>query len=188
MRASDLTEPIPTVTRDTRAVDAARLMAEYRLTGLIVADDGVPVAVIPGSQVLRLVVPLYVREDPSLAHVFDEEGASELCARLNDSTVGVLLDDEDITTLEMPSVLPEDTLIEIAMAMVGSHSPLIVVRDKEKRYHGAITFSRAMAAIVAAAGGETERIRQRLSRDILPPDHPVADRPHDVEGTSGTER
>lgn len=185
MRASDLTERIPTVTRRTRAVDAATLMAEFRLSALIVADDGMPVAVIPGSQVLRLVVPRYVREDPSLAHVFDEASAGELCARLNESTVADLLDDEEITTLEVPSVLPEDTLIEIAMAMVGSHSPLILVRDSEKRYHGAITFSRAMAAIVAAAGTETARIRDRLDTDLLPPDSPLADQPHTSTGTGG---
>jgi CBS domain-containing protein len=181
MRASDLTERIPTVTRSTSAVDAAALIAEYRLSGLIVADDrGVPVAVVPGTQVFRLVVPRYVREDPSLAHVFDEEGAEQLCTRLRRSTVGDLLDDEEITTLELPSVLPQDTLVEIAMVMVDSRSPLVLVRDKQGRYHGAITFSRAMAAVAAAAGSDSERIQHRLSSDLLPADSPVADRPHQL--------
>ena len=171
MRARDLIERIPTVGRETSALEAVRVIAEYRLSGLIVADDdGVPVAVVPSSQVLRLMVPTYVLDDPSLAHVYDEAGAQELCERLGDATVADLLDDEQVTAHEVPSVLPEDTLVEIAMAMITSRSPLILVRDKQKRYHGAITFSRAMAAIAAAAGADSAGVNQRLEHDLLPPD------------------
>jgi hypothetical protein len=136
-----------------------------------VADGaGVPVAVVPASQVLRLMMPQYVLDDPSLAHVYDEAGAQELCAKLRDATVSDLLDDEQVTAHEVPSVLPEDTLVEIAMVMIASRSPLILVRDKQKRYHGAITFSRAMAAIAAAAGADSEGVSRRLEQDLLPPD------------------
>lgn len=152
MRASDLAEAIPTVTRTTTALEAARVIAEHRLAGLVVADDaGVPVAVVPGTQVLKLVVPRYVREDPSLAHVYDEAGADELCAALAGKTVADLLDSDEIASRELPSLLPDDTLIEIAAVMVESHSPVVVVRGRDGRYLGAITFARAMAAIAAAA-------------------------------------
>lgn len=154
MHASDLAEPIPTVTRQTGALEAARVIAEHRLAGLVVADDdGVPIAVVPGTQVLKLVVPRYVREDPSLAHVYDEAGADELCGALRGRTVADLLDADEIRTHSLPSVLPQDTLVEIATVMVAEHSPIVVVRDRSGAYSGAITFARTMAA-VAAAGGE----------------------------------
>lgn len=152
MHASELAEVVPTVTRRTTALEAARVIAEHRLSGLIVADDaGIPVAVVPGTQVLKLFVPRYVREDASLAHVYDEAGADELCAALEDKTVAALFDSDEIRTQSLPSVLPEDTLVEIAAVMVEAHSPLVVVRDRAGTYSGVISFSRAMAAIATAA-------------------------------------
>lgn len=153
MRASDLAEQIPTVSRETGALDAARIIAQHRLAGLVVADEhGIPIAVVPGTQVLKLVVPRYVREDPTLAHVYDEKGADELCAALRERTVADLLDIKEIRTHKPPSVLPEDTLVEIAAVMVAEHSPIVIVRDRSGTYSGAITFARTMAAIAAAAG------------------------------------
>ncbi len=170
MRASDLVEQIPTVTASTGALEAAELIARYRLSGLIVADEqGTPVAVVPGSQVLKLVVPRYVREDPSLAHAYDEAGAEELCAKLSRHTIGELLDDDDVHRHDVPSVLPQDTLVEIATVMIEAHSPLVVVRDKAGKYYGAVTFSRAMAAIAAAAGRDGDAVSARLATEHLPP-------------------
>lgn len=158
MQASHLAEQIPTVTRATTALDAARVIAEHQLAGLIVADEaGVPVAVVPGTQVLKLVVPRYVREDPSLAHVYDEAGADELCGALYGKTVADLLDSDEIESRSLPAVLPEDTLVEIASVMVQSHSPVVVVRSRDGKYFGAITFARAMAAIAAAADKRDHR-------------------------------
>ncbi|MBA3277686.1 MAG: CBS domain-containing protein [Geodermatophilaceae bacterium] len=169
MHASELAEQVPTVTRETTALEAARVIAEHRLGGLIVANDaGVPVAVVPGTQVLKLFVPRYVREDPSLAHVYDEAGADELCAALEDKTVAALFDSDEITTQSLPSVLPEDTLVEIAAVMVEAHSPLVVVRDRGGSYSGVITFARAMAAIAAAAA------RRQPTTDTADSDGPDA--------------
>ncbi len=54
MRAEQLAEQVPTVQRETTGAEAARVVAEYRLSGLVVAgEDGVPIAVIPGSQLLE---------------------------------------------------------------------------------------------------------------------------------------
>lgn len=167
MHASELAEVVPTVTRRTTALEAARVIAEHRLGGLIVADDaGIPVAVVPGTQVLKLVVPRYVREDPSLAHVYDEAGADELCAALEGKTVAALLDSDEIKTRSLPSVLPEDTLVEIATVMVDTHSPLVVVRDRNGTYSGVITFARTMAAIATAAE------RRQPATDAVDSDNP----------------
>ena len=83
MLARDLAREFPTVTLDTDALDAARMLAEQRLPGLIVLDEtGQPYTVLPGSQVLRFVVPTYVQDDPALARAYDEKSADQLCAKL----------------------------------------------------------------------------------------------------------
>lgn len=168
MKAVELAEQVPTVTRATTGAEAARVIAEYRLSGLVVADDrGVPIAVIPGSQLLTLVLPQYVRDEPNLSHAYDERGADELCRVLNDATIGELLEAKRLTAAKPPSVLPEDTLIEIASVMDGGHTPLILVVDRKGDFHGVITLSRVLAAIATAAGQDSPLVQRRLARDVL---------------------
>ena len=104
-----------------------------------------PIAVIPGSQLLSVILPQYVRDDPRLVHAFDEAAADELCAKLNTMTIGQLIDAKRLKVTELPSVLPEDTLLEIASIMDRGHYPIIVVRDKAGRYRGVLTMSRAVS-------------------------------------------
>ena len=76
MRARELAVPFPTITVATSVLEAARLLAGHNLPGLIVVDGrGCPVTVLPGTQVLRLVIPGYCREDPTLARMIDEPSA-----------------------------------------------------------------------------------------------------------------
>ncbi len=167
MRAADLAEAVPTVSRTTTGAQAARIVAEYRLSGLVVVDaDADPIAVIPGSQILRMALPRYVVEDPKLSHTFDEQAADRLCARLNDSTIGSLLEAETLTPYEPRSVRPDDTLIEVASVMAQGRQPLIVCRTASGQYVGAITMSRVLAAIAVAAGQDSPLIRRRLDRDV----------------------
>jgi CBS domain-containing protein len=168
VKALDLAEQVPTVARATTGAEAARVVAEYRLSGLVVADDeGVPIAVIPGSQLLTLVLPQYLRDEPNLSHAYDERGAEELCRTLNEATIGELMEAKRLTAKKLPSVLPEDTLIEIASVMDSGHTPLIVVTDKDGSYHGAITLSRILAAVAQAAGQDSTLVQRRLKRDVL---------------------
>lgn len=127
MRARDLAQPFPTVSLDTDAMEAARLLSRERLPGLIVADaGGRPFTVLPGSQVLRFIVPRYVQDDPPLARVYDEKGSDELCARLSSSRVRDLLPaKQDID--EIPIVDGDATTIEVAAVMAGTHSPVVAV-------------------------------------------------------------
>ena len=168
MRADDLVEQVPTVTRATTGAEAARVVAEYRLSGVVVADEsGEPIAVIPGSQLFGLVLPRYVRDDRKLVHAYDEKSADDICRRLNESTIGDLIDDEKLTATKPPSVLPEDTLLEIASAMDEAHSPVILVKDRDGTYHGVLTMSRVLTAIATAAGQDSDLIRRRLEKDII---------------------
>ena len=164
MRALDLAEQIPTVTRTTTGLEAVRIVAEYRLSGLVVADDrGVPVSVIPGSQILALLLPQYVVDDPTLAHAFDEADADDLCSRMRDTTLATLIDSTEVTPVRPAAVLPEDTLLEVASVMAHGHLPIIMCREADGTYRGAIMLSRVLAAIAVQAAEDTVLIRRRLA-------------------------
>jgi len=88
MRARELSEPYPTVALDSQAMEAVKAMAGQRLPGLIVCDeDGHPYTVLPGSQVLRFLIPRYVQDDPALARAFGERASDEMLGKLSTSTV-----------------------------------------------------------------------------------------------------
>ncbi|WP_395297702.1 CBS domain-containing protein [Kitasatospora hibisci] len=133
MRARDLAEPYPVVSLDDQALDAASLLAEHRLPGILVVDSAdVPVAVLPGSQLVRLLVPGYVMEDPTLAAVIDEAHADRLCAALTDLRV------RDCLPADAPAptvARADDTAMEIAALMARAHSPLVAVVDHPAGRH-----------------------------------------------------
>jgi CBS domain-containing protein len=150
VRARDLATEFPTVALDTDAMAAARLLSRERLPGLIVVDaDGRPYTVLPGSQVLRYLVPRYVQDDPPLARVYDEKASDELCGKLSESTVRDLLPDrQDID--EIPVVDHDATSIEVAAVMARMHSPLVAVVDGS-RMLGAITVAQLLDSLLPNA-------------------------------------
>ncbi|MBA2770353.1 MAG: CBS domain-containing protein [Sporichthyaceae bacterium] len=143
MRARDLAEDFPTVSLDTVALEAARMLSRERLPGLIVCDsEGRPYTVLPGSQVLRFLVPRYVQDDPRLARVYDEKASDALCAKLTDTTVRDLLPDKrDVD--EIPVVDHDATTIEVAAVMARMHSPVVAVVEGDQVL-GAITVRRLL--------------------------------------------
>lgn len=136
MHAGALAREFPTVTLDTSALEAARLMAGNDLPGLIVlGGDGRPCTVLGGTQVLRLAVPTYIQDDPTLAGVVDEAAADTFTARLDGKTVRQLLPDE---TLDLPVVDARSTLLEVAALMARVRVPVCAVVD-DGALIGAIT-------------------------------------------------
>jgi CBS domain-containing protein len=136
MRARDIAAPVPTVGLNTSALDAARLLAGSDLPGLIVVDqDGQPTTVLAGTQVLRMAIPRYCIDDPTLARVIDEQHADRFLTDLADRTVAQCLPKEHG---ELPVVGPEATVLEIAALMARARSPLVAV-VADRRMLGAIT-------------------------------------------------
>ncbi|TMR02164.1 CBS domain-containing protein [Actinomadura soli] len=131
MRARELAVEYPTVTPGTSALDAARLLAEERLPGLLVVDSRRhTVAVITGSQLLRYIIPHHVQDDPALARVYDEHHADRLCARLDERRVADLLSEK---RKPLPVVDADATAMEIASVMAGTRSPMVAVSGEADR-------------------------------------------------------
>jgi CBS domain-containing protein len=147
MLARELAGPFPTVGLDTDALEAARILAEQRLPGLIVLDEnGLPHSVLPGSQVLRFLVPTYVQDDPALARAYDEKSADALAAKLTGRTVRDMLPSKH-DRLTIPVVEPDATSIEIAAQMAGMRSPLVAVVEHDVLL-GGITVSALLAHLL----------------------------------------
>lgn len=152
MRARDLAVEYETVGVDSDALDAARLMAEHRLPALLVLDErGAPKAILPASQMIKILVPGYVVEDPTLAAVVDERHADRLCEALAGRKVGDCLS----KTAAPPAIAaPDDTALEVAAQMAQARSPLVAVVDKDRsgtRLLGVITASHLLERLLAAA-------------------------------------
>ena len=146
MRAEQIAEAFPEVTLDSNALEAVRLLATRRLPGLVVADTaGTPVTILPASQVVRLLVPPYVLDDPSLAGVLSESMADRIADKLGGKTVKEVLPKPPP---EMTTVKADDTIVEVAAAMARNRSPLVAVMGREGLV-GVITATRLLEVALA---------------------------------------
>lgn len=152
MQAHELAAPYPTVRLDTPAGEAVRVLTEHDRPGIIVVDDNDhPIAILPGSQVLRMLIPRYVQDDPTLAKVLDEDFADKIYDALADKTVRDLLPREKVP---LAVVAPDDTVLEIAAIMAADRCPLVAVietRSKTAPLIGAISASQLMGRILPEA-------------------------------------
>ncbi|WP_329084048.1 CBS domain-containing protein [Streptosporangium sp. NBC_01469] len=145
MRARDLLTAFPTVTLDTAVIEAARLLADQDLPGLIVVDErGLPSSILPGTQVLRLAVPGYCQDDPALARVADEAHADALLTSVTGRTVREALLAQP---RELPVTDPQATALELAALMARTHSPLVAVVEGG-RLLGAVTLQALMDGLL----------------------------------------
>jgi CBS domain-containing protein len=152
VRARELAQPFPVVHLDTDALEATRLLVDRALPGLVVVDrDGLPLFILPGSQVLRFALPDYVEEDRTLASVYSESDADALCESLRGRTVQELMPSKRFLPrgAPRPIVAPDATLIEVAAVMAEQHSPVVAVVD-EGHVIGVITVHRLLGAALPA--------------------------------------
>jgi CBS domain-containing protein len=128
--------------------DALRVLVSAGLPGLVV-DEGGRFLVIPASQVLRVALPTYVRDDPSLARVWDEASADALSASLATLTVAEL-----VGALDRPERAPDTavdgdaTVVEIAAVMSAAHVPLVAVVDAGS-FLGVVTVNGLVDRLIA---------------------------------------
>jgi CBS domain-containing protein len=141
VRAEQIAEEFPVVALGSNALDAVRLLATRRLPGLVVTDAaGMPVTILPASQVVRLLVPKYVQEDPSLAGVLSESMADRVSDKLGGKTVEAVLPKPPP---DMATVKSDDTIVEVAAIMARNRSPLVAVMSGDGLV-GVITATRLL--------------------------------------------
>lgn len=141
MRARDLVEDYPSVSVEADALEAAQLLAEHRLPGLVVTtEDGRPVAILPTSQVVRSVVPQYIQEDPSLAGVLDEGASDRIVHQLSRLSVRDMMSHPPV---ELAVLDADDTVLQVAALMARLRSPLVAVVE-DGRLAGVVTASRLL--------------------------------------------
>lgn len=131
---------------DSDALDAVTQLAEHRLPGLVVTDTaGKPVSILPASQVVRILVPSYVQDDPSLAGVLSESMADRVADKLHGKTVQALIPKD---APELAVVKDDDTILEVAAVMARLRCPLAAVLEGD-RMVGVITASRLLQLALA---------------------------------------
>ncbi|HEU4422574.1 MAG TPA: CBS domain-containing protein [Pilimelia sp.] len=147
MRAGDLATPFPIVGAATMAVEAARLLAEQNLPGLIVVDDrGRLETILAGTQVLRMAVPRYCQDDSALARMVDEAAADVFLQDLGGRTVAEVLPEQP---RELAVVDPEATVLEVAALMARTRMPLVAVVSGDGSRAGAVTLDVLLDRLVA---------------------------------------
>ncbi|ASR39751.1 histidine kinase [Prauserella marina] len=152
MQAHEIAVTAPTVTTEDSVAKAVRIMAVNRLPGLIIVDDrSRPTIVLPGTQVLRLLVPASYQEDPLLTRAIDEAHADEFWMELGDLTVGECLPRQPLKPMTVPA---DATLLEVSALMARTRSPLVAVVDGAGALAGAITLERLLTSLaVSGLGG-----------------------------------
>src|SRR4051794_12606149 len=129
------------------ALDAARLMAEQHLPGIVVCEPGGrPSRILPGSQVLRFVIPRYVQDDITLARVIGERASDRLLGELAGKKVRDLLPEH--ADVDLAVAEPEDTVLELAVLMARTHTPLVAVVENDLLL-GCVTVSRLLDVLLA---------------------------------------
>ncbi len=141
-----MAEEYPVIDLDSDAIDAAKLLAEHRLPGILVTDaNGKPHSVLPASQVALFIVPTYVQDDPSLAGVLNESMCGQVVKRLRGKKVRDVIP-ERLT--KIPAAKADDNIVEVAALMAKYKSPLVAVQDGD-RLLGVITSSRLLEVALA---------------------------------------
>jgi CBS domain-containing protein len=149
VRARELATPFPTVGLETSALEALKLLADSNLPGLVVVDrQGRPMTILPGTQVLRMAIPRYCVEDPTLTRVIDEQHADNFLDDLADRTVEQCLPEQK---RELAIIGPDGTVLEMAALMARTRTPLVVVMAG-KDMLGAVTLDALVDRMLLTSG------------------------------------
>ncbi|MDQ4093991.1 MAG: CBS domain-containing protein [Actinomycetota bacterium] len=149
MRAANVVETLPTARPGDDVLSAVGMVSRHGLPGLVVADErGEVVGCMSSIDLLRLALPPYVRADPGLARVFDEEHADRIAAALAGTRVRDVVGE---ATDRIPMAPPQATVVELAELMARKCCPLVLVEKAEGGTLGIITVNRLLKLLVAAA-------------------------------------
>lgn len=125
MRAKDLMGPVRVVRPEDPAGELVRAFQDPDVRAVaVVTQVGEFVGAMSDEDMLSAILPSYLLDDAALAGVVEENAAAKLHRRLEGRRVKDLV---EATRREHPLVSPEDTLIEVAVAMCRSSDPAVLV-------------------------------------------------------------
>jgi CBS domain-containing protein len=144
MQARDLIGAVPAVTPDDSLLQVIASLVAAGTSGVAVVDEqGRPRAVLPGSALVGLAVPSYVKDDPSLAAVLADADPAILRSRIARLTVADVLADPEPDAL--PLVRDAASLLEVATVMADERVGIVLVVDADGRYVGAVAATDLLA-------------------------------------------
>jgi CBS domain-containing protein len=146
MKARNLASPQPVLRVRASARDAAAVLARHDVRSVLVVDDqGSLVGILSDSELLRGLLPSYVDQSSTLAHVLEEGAAEVLYRRLEGRSIEDLMPrDRDVA----PLVRGDDTLVEVASVMVRARASAVGVIDDD-RLIGGITIDDLLSHLLS---------------------------------------
>lgn len=152
MHAAEVAQDLPVVRIDDTAMSAIRAVVAHGLPGLVITDEADRVvACVSAADLLRLVLPDYLRGRPCLSWVIGEDVADRIAARLADVPLRQVVTE---CAGSVPEARSEATLVELAELMSRRGCTLALVRSHGGGVSGVVTLHRLLEALVAGAAGE----------------------------------
>ncbi|MBL0884935.1 hypothetical protein [Myceligenerans indicum] len=151
MHVSEIAVTLPLLPRTSSITDAFRLIAEHDLVAVVITGnhDGVE-AVVSSLEVTRQVLPGYVVDDPTLAHLLDDTALSDLFADADSRTLGDAIDSGDLGVRGVPEIESEATLLETASLMVAEKTQILRLSG-EGITHRFVLLPAVLDALIARA-------------------------------------
>lgn len=148
MLVRELADEVPVVGLDDPVLSAVRAMWRRRVPGLVVVDDRSRlVAVLPVTEVLRMVVPPYVGERAALARVIDEGHADGFLTECADRSMRDCL---PRGRRRSAVVGPDATVLEAAASMTSTGCPIVAVVADDGSVLGAVSWGALLDRLLAA--------------------------------------
>ena len=155
MRASDVVQTLPAARLVDAVLPAMRTVVRRDLPGLVVVDEqDQVVACVSLTDLLGLVLPRYMRDEPCLARTFGEAHADRVAEALLGTTVREVIGE---VSERIPVVRADATLVELAETMSRQRCALVMVEQRETGMLGVVTAGKLLEVLVDAAVGDTPR-------------------------------
>lgn len=146
MRARDVMAPATVVAPGGPTSELIEAFSDPDVRAVaVVTEVGELVGIITERRMLEALLPAYVKDDEALARVLEEEVGAGLSARLTGKRCIDLVDE---TIRDHGTVAPDDTLIEVAVAMVRWSDPAVLVVEG-KTVLGVITVDVLLPALLS---------------------------------------
>jgi CBS-domain-containing membrane protein len=146
VKARDVMSPVGVLRADDAAENLARAFQRpTRRAVAVISAEGKLLGLVTDEDVLYALRPPYVRDDPVLARVYEEDADWQLRRRLEGQLVGNIV---DIRGREQILVGPDDALVEVITVMARTGGPAVLVAEDDLVF-GVITVDDLLPALLA---------------------------------------